>query len=149
MRTAFVWGCEPSKGGHPFPAYSQCISSLFSHHVALFMIYISEIKYRNRGLHQSSNPPHLVLWSSCFWVFDGRFAEDGEDVGEPSVGNPDFASVEDVVSSFFVEFCSSADGGGVGSTRGLRQRKRSEFTAWLTRVAGREVVLSTLSIGSD
>ena len=57
-----------------------------------------------------------------------RLAEDGEDVGEPAVGDPDFASVENVVSSGFVEFGASADGRSVGTASRLRQGEGGELT---------------------
>ena len=53
--------------------------------------------------------PYLVLRGACLGVGDWGLAEDRKDVGESSVGNPNFASVENVVSSGFVEFGPSAD----------------------------------------
>ena len=78
----------------------------------------------------SRDQTDLILRGSRLRIRDGGFAENGENVGESSIGNPDFASVENVVGSGFVELGASADGRSVRSTRRLRQRERREFTTW-------------------
>ena len=77
---------------------------------------------------ESSSLPYLVLGGSGLGISHRRLAKDGEDVGETAVGDPDFASVENVVSSGFVEFSASADGRSVGAASGLRQGEGGELT---------------------
>ena len=61
--------------------------------------------------------------SSGRWIKDGRLTKDGEYIGKPSVGNPDFASVQNVVSAGFVEFGPGANGGSVRTASGLSKGK--------------------------
>ena len=64
----------------------------------------------SRAVIEASCLPYLVLGGSGLRIGLRRLAEDSEDVGESAVGDPDFASVENVMSSGFVEFGASPDG---------------------------------------
>ena len=56
---------------------------------------------------------HLVGFDARVRVEDRRLAENGEDVGDAAVGDPNLAAVEDVMSFFRVEDGARFDRGCV------------------------------------
>ena len=52
---------------------------------------------------------HFVRFDAGFRVEDRRLAEDGEDVGDSAVGDPNLTAVEDVMSFLGVEDGSRFD----------------------------------------
>ena len=58
---------------------------------------------------------HLVGLHAGLGVLDGGLGEDGEDLGDAAVGDPDLGAVEDVVLAVGAELGAGLDAAGVGA----------------------------------
>ena len=90
--------------------------------------------------------PFLVLGLARLRVGHRRLGEDGEDLRETPVGNPDLGSVEDVVLAVRGELGARADGAGVAAGTRLREGERGHV---LARDESRKVALLLLLIACD